>query len=156
MIERNQWNVKRMVLIVLMTAVIELFQDMDQSRRGVQELEVVLRDQRRDRALDRRVNARTREVDLILVDIVVIEENTQSLDLEVLKLENILVIDVHLWKTSSAEPLVMGVIVVIIQSTEVEVMVIIEIILVLRCLRVADMSAIVKTLRRVDVSGFLV
>jgi hypothetical protein len=28
------------------------------------------------------------EVDLILVDIVVIEENTQSLDLEVLKLEN--------------------------------------------------------------------
>jgi hypothetical protein len=155
-IERNQWNVKRMVLIVLMTAVIELFQDMDQSRRGVQELEVVLRDQRRDRALDRRVNARTREVDLILVDIVVIEENTQSLDLEVLKLENILVIDVHLWKTSSGEPLVMGVIVVIIQSTEVEVMVIIEIILVLRCLRVADMSAIVKTLRRVDVSGFLV
>lgn len=156
MIERNQWNVKRMVLIVLMTAVIELFQDMDQSRRDVQELEVVLRDQRRDRALDRRVNARTREVDLILVDIVVIEENTQSLDLEVLKLENILVIDVHLWKTSSGEPLVMGVIVVIIQSTEVEVMVIIEIILVLRCLRVADMSAIVKTLRRVDVSGFLV
>jgi hypothetical protein len=66
------------------------------------------------------------------------------------------VIDVHLWKTSSGEPLVMGVIVVIIQSTEVEVMVIIEIILVLRCLRVADMSAIVKTLRRVDVSGFLV
>ncbi len=49
-----------MVLIVLMTAVIELFQDMDQSRRDVQELEVVLRDQRRDRALDRRVNARTR------------------------------------------------------------------------------------------------
>jgi hypothetical protein len=155
-IERNQWNVKRMVLIVLMTAVIELFQDMDQNRRDVQELEVVLRDQRRDRALDRRVNARTREVDLILVDIVVIEENTQSLDLEVLKLENILVIDVHLWKTSSGEPLVMGVIVVIIQSTEVEVMVIIEIILVFRCLRVADMSAIVKTLRRVDVSGFLV
>jgi hypothetical protein len=155
-IERNQPNVKRMVLIVLMTAVIEVFQDMDQNRRDVLELEVVLRDKRRDRALDRRENVPIREVDLILVDIVVIEENTQSLDLEVLEIKNILVIDVHLWITSIAELLVMGIVVVIIQSTKVEVMVIIEIILVLRCRRVADMSAIVKTLRPVDVSEFLV
>jgi hypothetical protein len=154
-IERNQPNVKRMVLIVLMTAVIEVFQDMDQNRRDVLELEVVLRDKRRDRALDRRENVPIR-VDLILVDIVVIEENTQSLDLEVLEIKNILVIDVHLWITSIAELLVMGIVVVIIQSTKVEVMVIIEIILVLRCRRVVDMSAIVKTLRPVDVSEFLV
>ncbi len=39
-----------------MTAVIEVFQDMDQNRRDVLELEVVLRDKRRDRALDRREN----------------------------------------------------------------------------------------------------
>jgi hypothetical protein len=96
-----------MVLIVLMTAVIEVFQDMDQNRRDVLELEVVLRDKRRDRALDRRENVPIRglspfilvfniinpllfepEVDLILVDIVVIEENTQSLDLEVLEIKN--------------------------------------------------------------------
>jgi len=140
-----------------MTAVIEQFQDMDQNRRDVLDLEVVLRDQLRDRARDPPENVPIREVDLILVDIVVIEENTQDLGLEVLEVEKILVIDAHLWKTSpNAEVLVMGIVVAIIQTTKAEVMVIIEIILVLRCRRVADMSAIVKTLRLVDVSEFLV
>ncbi len=41
-----------MVLIVLMTGVIEQFQDMDQNRRVVLDLEVVLRDQLHDRARD--------------------------------------------------------------------------------------------------------